>query len=120
MQKIDLPATPQSSKPPRAPGIDLEALQETSSPEATIKEIAVTALSWENPLLSGILSAAGLFVAIAGDYTLQGKHGVPLLSGRDLQAAKHTHWSLYAKPKQRGGKLFKGFHHTEHKWLPSH
>lgn len=76
-----MPATPQSAKPPRAPGTDLEASNESSIPEAGINEIAATALSWENPLLSGILSIAGLLVAIAGDYLLRGKHGIPLLSG---------------------------------------
>ena len=82
MQKnLDYIATPQSSKPPRVPGGDIEGSEGSFSNEPSVREIAATAVSWENPLLSGILSIAGVLIAFLGDYLLKGKHGVPLLSG---------------------------------------
>ena len=49
--------------------------------EPSIREVVATAISWENPLLSGILTLAGIILAILGDYLIKGKHGIPLLSG---------------------------------------
>lgn len=82
MQKnLDYIATPQSGRPPRAPGNDVETPEASAASEPSIREIATTAVRWENPLLSGILTTGGLLIAILGDYLLKGKHGVPLLSG---------------------------------------
>lgn len=63
------------------PGSDIEASEGSPSSEPSVREIVTTAISWENPLLSGILTLAGLLVAFVGDYLLKGKHGLPLLSG---------------------------------------
>ena len=87
-KNLDYVATPQSTRPPRVPGSDIEAPQGSSSNDPSFMEIATTAISWENPLLSGILTIAGVFVAILGDYLLKGKHGVPLLSGKSYPSTK--------------------------------
>ena len=61
---------------------DIEATGvEGPSTDPTVLDIITTAVLWENLALSTILVIAGVFIALVGDYLLQGKHGIPLLSG---------------------------------------
>lgn len=85
-KNLDYVATPQSSRPPRVPGGDADTPQASTEQEPSIREIAITGVSWENPLLSGILTAIGIVVAGIGDYLLRGKHGLPLLSGKGIRS----------------------------------
>ena len=52
-----------------------------SNSDPSFADIIVTAISWDNFALSTILCIGGIFLALIVDYLLQGKHGLPLLSG---------------------------------------
>lgn len=80
-RNLDLPTTPSSK-----PIADIEASHGGEAPIAGVREVVDLAIYWENPVLSSVLCLVGGFVAVAGDYMLKGKHGVPLLSGGSLSS----------------------------------
>lgn len=78
-----IPVTPEIQHKTNLNGGETETTStESTTKDPSIGEIILTAISWDNLALSTILVLGGLFVALIGDYLLQGRHGIPLLSGK--------------------------------------
>ena len=76
-----LPITPEIQQKTNLIKDPEETTPESVSTDPSVADIIVTAILWQNLPLSTILCLFGLFVGLAGEYLLQGKHGIPLLSG---------------------------------------
>lgn len=85
-EEATLPITPEIQHKTNLNGVggaELEATPaESSSADPSAGDIIVTAVRWDNLALSTILFLGGVVVALVVDYLLQGKHGLPLLSGK--------------------------------------